>query len=242
MGVKLYTGIVLQVDENRRHLVEHSEEMQQFVKAVIAPGVFLLSHAERPAWERVLAEVGISPLPQTAPTDEDGASSAASSAEFPRIRVADVDRLESGERRVQEEEAPESELLDELQAALDGMQLPAELRRRVEARIADKLVLTPDQLRHAAGSAETEEARGFDYAGKVRLIEAALESSADLLEVVQRPHLDAPESILVRPLELEKHGSDLLLIGEAVPSRESVRIRVRKIGLIRKRRASVFGD
>jgi hypothetical protein len=108
------------------------------------------------------------------------------------------------------------------------------------ARIRKKLILFPEQVRRGMAPREKNEARGIDYSGKVRLIEQALHSGTELLEIIERTTIGDPEKRLIKPEGLDQKSTDLELIGVELPSGREHRIRVRKIALLKKLKGSLY--
>ena len=108
------------------------------------------------------------------------------------------------------------------------------------ARIHRRLVLEDKQLVRPWGRMERSEARGLDFAGKLRIAEQAAASSHDLLEIQQRDGEGQPKSFLVLPKTIERMGKDFLLKGETVDTHEPFSGYVGKMSLVRRIRVSLF--
>ena len=78
------------------------------------------------------------------------------------------------------------------------------------------------------------------YSGKVRLIEQALHSGTELLEIIERTTIGDPEKRLIKPEGLDQKSTDLELVGVELPAGTEHRIRVRKIALLRKLKGSLY--
>ncbi len=141
-------------------------------------------------------------------------------------------------------ERPDTErrdsFLNSLLEELEAMHLPKEQAKELEDRIRKKLIIRKDQLRYKSFRSEKTEAKGLDYLGKVRLIEQTLAGSYDLLEILERTPKGLPKRSLVKPVKLDKSGSDLVLHGTVLPEGEEVSMRVRKIGYLRRVKGSIF--
>ena len=124
--------------------------------------------------------------------------------------------------------------------ALERLNPPESLYRDLSTQIEKKLILYPAQLKNPVHEPSASEARGVDYAGKVRIIQQSLQSENTLLELIERTAQGKPARHLLRPTKLEKSGHDLVLIGEELPGEKSIRIRVEKIGYVKKWRNSLF--
>lgn len=258
-SIALYEGVVLVADEKRRFLVEHSQRIQPFIVRRLAPGVYLLDPRDRSAWEEVLRDEGIEMLPR-----------AASDSETPLLpsRLL-VPASPSPERAtpknlelfaLQDEPAPPdatngeapaempdaAEIERDLQRALDALETQRDKREEIAERIKRKLIVHPSQISPHITRGERMEAKGLDYTGKVRLIEQVLQDQrggrrGESLEIVRRTPRGAPSRSIVRPVDLEKSGTQLILVGFTVPDEHEVRIPVSKMVLVRKLKGTLFG-
>lgn len=263
-SVGTYDGTVLIADEQRRHLIEHSEKVAPFIRRTLAPGVYLLDPSKRMSWEDALRSVGITLLPRSPLRSSD--ASAQGARTLPGRAGLGANRRGAGRPDAAADnlelfdlELDLPSLLDavredptdvesELMATLEGMELPADKHEELAQRIRRRLIIQPAQINPHVTRGERTEAKGLDYVGKVRLIEQVLKrrsgpqaSPGDYLEIIQRTSKGAPERLLIRPRELGKAGNQLVLVGVSIPDDREVRIPVSKIGIVRKLRGSLFG-
>jgi len=262
-SVTLTEGVVLTADENRRHLIEHSSELQPFIHRTLAPGIYLLSHHERDRWEKALETAGIEMVPEIQSFESSrpkaagpkqgaaprfAAASSRTNVPFERglLHGAAVD-VPWKEHDFDDEAKPlparqsqtiQKQLLDELAEREFG----PEQHQEIALRIRHKLVFSTAQMHAGLSRRERTEAKGLDYLGKVRLIEQALQSKGSYLEVVERAADGEPHRRLVRPDSLEKSGTNLILFGRILPEGEQVQILVHKIGLVRKLRGTLISQ
>jgi hypothetical protein len=82
-------------------------------------------------------------------------------------------------------------------------------------------------------------AKGLDYRGKLRLAEAAMSGRDERLAVTLAVG-NSIETFLVLPKKLEKDGDDHVLVGLTLPEEEEVRYKIRKIGFLKRIKASLF--
>lgn len=237
-GVALHRGIVLTADPERRHLIEHSAAVRPWIRKTLAPGVYLLDENAVTEWSRALTRSGIDPVPQIQEARTSSVTPAFRRFGKPVILSypASHPRPDGGGERGE----ASADLVEELNSQLDRLEIPADLSSELRARIAKKLILFPNQLEQSQPRAEKNEAKGLDYVGKVRLVEQALKSGSDLLEILERTSNGTTRRLLVRPSDLKKSGNDLVLQAHTLPENEQVQIRVRKIGLVRKLKSSLY--
>ncbi|MDR1443852.1 MAG: hypothetical protein LBI94_03125 [Treponema sp.] len=133
-------------------------------------------------------------------------------------------------------------LKERFRRALTNCRLAAAERNELASRIERRLVLTESQLSSASIRGEKLEARDLDYVGKASIAKQALASRFPV-EVLW-PAADGEQRITGIPLALEKSGGESILVmgdsrgGDA--SRDTVRIPLGKISLLRRIKKSMF--
>ena len=241
-SVRLFRGVVLTVERGRRYAVEHSEAVRHLIQRELAPGVYLIDEVDVDTLQSALAGAGIELVPELTtrtrrrPTPEQGTPTAPNQTRPAAVTLM----LNSGRTGTQPSRSGGTPgWLDEIRSRLDATSLTEEQRRELAGRIGAKLILTPDQIRAESLKLEKTEARGIDYVGKVRIIEQAIRMSSSLLEIVERAVDGSPHRRLIGPVELEKRGGELVLIGEELPDRVRIELLVRKLGLVRRLRSGL---
>jgi hypothetical protein len=114
--------------------------------------------------------------------------------------------------------------------------------KELSERIERRLILTPDQLASAEARPERIEASGLDYLGKVHIVERALRTSGDRLEVLYRLPGADPVRALLRPVRLEKTEKGLVLEAENLGTGGPARVPLGSVSSVRRMRASLFGE
>ena len=262
-GVSLYEGIILEVDEERSHLVDHTPGLQEHILHSFGGGLYLLDPSTVDEWTRALEKSGIEPVP---PIHRPGSETRAETAQQPGPPLASIYAAElrnelredeSDEARSPLSAAPGSpsrhpafssaqekldadELYEELRRAAEPLSLSENQRRELQQYIDHKLLLFPEQVGRHMLSDETTEARGIDYSGKVRIVEQSVSHEFDLLEIVQRMPAGKPKRMLLRPERLERGEKELYLNGRELPHGEVQRIPVGKISYVKRWKSSLF--
>lgn len=241
-SIRLYRGVVLQVQEARRFTVEHSPAVQELIVQELAPGTYLIDESDVPELQQALADAGVELVPELPPADPAGfipwhetESSAPLESRIHRVAAVVAESVDQKPSKLRTSSA----LRKELEDALAERKIPAEQRQELTERIQKKLIISPAQLTSAALKAERTEAKGLDYSGKVRVIEQSL-SNCEYLEVIERTASGAPHRSLVEPHKLEKRENELILHGEELPDRKAVELQVSKLSLVRRLRAALF--
>ncbi|MBI9099711.1 MAG: helicase-associated domain-containing protein [Spirochaetaceae bacterium] len=235
--VRLYSGVVLKVSDDKKMLVEKTAFLKPYILENLAPGVYLLDPEQEKQWMEALGELSISPLPASGDT-----SGEESEAFIPEIKHYDFEsmgkRVKWSVQKVKEDRLLESHK-ESLLRKLNSSGIKGDERKEIEARIKRKLIILESQISRGIIRPEITEAKGMNFQGKVRLIESALLNSSDRLELNHYTQ-DGVETILVQPIELLKEEKERTLIGKILPDEEMIRIKVSKISKVKKIRSSLF--
>ncbi len=242
-SIRVFRGTVIVADENRRHLFEHDKRICDLVERELAPGVYLVRSRAMDEIRRLLRAAGVDPAPRPVLIDRSEDTDAEAALRVPRLENLPEEAMLS--RAALGGSSPAASAFDgkryrETVIGLVGDALSKEQLAELDDRIARKLILAPHQVRDLRPAAEVVEAKGFDFLGKIRLIEQTLAAGDDLLEIVSGGE-EKPATITVKPDSLEKEGTDLVLICTTLADGARMRIRVRSVGLLRRRRGSVLG-
>ncbi len=240
-SVRVFSGLVLLVDEDRRHLVEHSSRMAELIASVPAPGVYLLHTDDHDAIEKALQNCGIDHKPAAENARRQDTHSPDSDDFLRRLHILRREKMTIPLREKPGRTEHTMDVRKELFDKLDSMKLSNEVRQELIRVIEKGLILHTGQLEyHAASPRERQEAKGFDYLGKVRIVEQALSRNDLILEITTRSSEGNTAKHLVRPIELQKSGSDLILICAILPDQKEVEFRVRSLSLVRSVRGSHY--
>jgi hypothetical protein len=251
-SLRLYRGFVLVADERQRPIIERSAALGSLVAERLAPGVYFLSAASAEEAEALLSAAGLEAPPLIFSS---GASSPASAFMAPdagsedspslareRIEaIGSLVALPAGEVAVPRKPDPEPRLA-ELRHYLTASSRSEEARRELADRIERRLVLTERQIAESDPHPERLEASGLDYMGKVRVVERALRSAGDRLEVLYRLPGAEPVRALLRPVKLDKNDKGLVLEAEDLGTGGPTRVPLGSVSTVRRLRASLFGE
>ena len=241
-SVSLYHGYVLRVDEGRRAMFEKSEFLAPLIRNILAPGVYLLGVGSMEEFQDAVGKAGLDFMPSVGMTPVRHEFS-----RLPPLRIgggasalaqdAPVDRRESRDSGSQRSW---SRLADDLRSRLAELKLPQDLNEALLLRIDRRIILNPSQLDPESVRIEKVEAKGMDFLGKVRIAEHAL-ASGSLLEIKMEEKDDA-QVFLGRPLSTEKKRGDVAISLAIEPSGELVTLSLSRAALVRRIRASIFGE
>jgi hypothetical protein len=263
-SLRLYRGFTLIADARLQPIIERSGALGKIVAERLAPGVYFLSAVTSEEAAAALAAAGLDVPPLTQggsspgwrSSDIAGESGApwptsASSEPGARSRIESlrdsVSILRRGESSVDGDVAhgmrlnPERRLA-ELRAYLMSSGRSEEERRELSDRIERRLVLTERQIAQSDPKPERLEAGGLDYLGKVRIVERALRTVGDRLEVLYRLPGAEPVRALLRPVRLDKNEKGLVLEAEDLGTGGPARVPLGAVSTVRRVRASLFGE
>ncbi len=236
-SLRLWRGTVLSVDEDRRHLIEHTEHFGRAVLHELGAGIWLVRDDLLDAWSRELEQKGLPPLPEITSDKEWGRPWT-----FSHWQLASPP--DAPPRAWQTPVAPRvtsrPTLIDDLLNRLEELRFAPDEKEEWRARILRRTVLTPTQLQHPLGRGERSEAKGLDYGGKLRLAELAVASPADLLEVAYRGGDGETAVKLVRPVRLERQDGETLLHAEEFESRRPFQAWISRLSQVRKIKGSLL--
>ncbi len=243
-GIALFEGIILKVDEERMHLVEHSPALQPYLLHSFGRGLYLLDPDSTDVWRSILEKSGIDPLPPIRRARERKPKVS------PPLRLEEEpDIYLTPQPRYQRDVSPQEksacsvrgeELKEKLRSTMEKQKLSEKSRRVIDSYIEHKLILFPEQVGAHLIEDELTEARGLDYTGKVRIIEESVSKNFELLEIVLRMQAGKPKRMLLRPQKLERGERELYLHGFRLPHGEAEKIPVGKISYVKRWKNSLF--
>lgn len=204
----LYNGYILKVSKENISLVENNPKIRHLIKEKLTEGIYLLS---------VSSEAELIGFMKDSSLDFMGnirtSTVFAEVSTFPLLRPAQSLVIRnSGEI---DEKNGNSELTLQLEAILEKMDLQKQVKENLMNKIRNKKIVSEAQLKTTSIRTEILETDGMDYAGKVHLIEAAIDNS-ELIEI-QIPSTNSENgqtkfvSFVGKPLHLIKNEREVLL-------------------------------
>ena len=233
--VKIYEGIILSVNEDKKVIIEHLQNLQVYIKKELAPGIYLMDPENIKDWKIIIENAGINvPLIQKA-----NAANEENTILYSPGILKNSDFLQIP---VMTNKIPVTEFkfMDELNKKLDSLDLSREESNGFKIRIGKKLILYPEQIQHGNIRTEKTEASGMDYTGKIRLIERAINSKSELLEISFGNPIEKITTYLVKPDNLDKTSKDLILNAITLPEENSIQLIVRKMSKVKRLKSSLF--
>ena len=242
-SLRFHDGVILEADEDRRHIIEHAAGVRALISREFAPGIYLVRRSDVAALQAELTSAGVDIVPEL-PADQSSDSVAVTlrATMGPELadRTARVSQVLAGVNLASKPGLPyRGEWKAPLLETLKNEPISDEQREELAIRVERKLILFDRQLRPDALRTERTEARGLDYTGKVNVVERAIRGHDSLIETIERNADGTPDRKLIEPIELERKGTELFVVGEELPGRNAVRLPVRKLSLVRRIRAGL---
>ena len=208
----LYKGFVLKVNEKSERVVEKNPNIQPFIHLKLAPGVFLLNIPFDQDESEFIKSSGIEFMGNVkTPVSNNEAIN------YPLIRngtnywLGDFSKnndviLSSDD--VSSADDFKKTLFDKLKS----MELTKQQYEGLSTRISRNVILTEEQLKPETVRMEILEAEGMNYAGKIHLLENAI-NSGDLIEITipDEKNSSVINKILGQPLMILKQANDSLV-------------------------------
>ena len=239
-SLRLGIGVFLEITDSRRELVSETGVLDPYTLSRPAPGLWILKPHEEHRWRTELARIGIDRLPPLpSPPPIPPGQAAKTPSRIPRAHTPEREpRLAPANWNHQPLDNPEKRL-----AALAAHPAVDTLsegeRREFTERLERRTILMPRQIRPGAWRDETAEAKGFDYPGKLRLIEAALSSRNQYLKITVAEGTKLRGTTIL-PTGIQRSEGEHILSGLTIPDETPAHYKVRKIGLITRFRISLF--
>ena len=232
----IYHGYVLKVSDSNVTFVENNPNIRKYIKEKLSPGIYLLNIPDTADISIFIRNSGLDFMGKINNSYQNEER-----VPFPLLRnginlslAKDSSENQTG-AVVNFSKA--SELLNSLRNELEKMSLSDNQKESLMNRLRSRLILSKEQLEIASVRTEILEADGMDYAGKLRLFEAAMKSQ-DMLEITL-PHYvqDGQYCTWVgKALGITKEYADAIVRFEVQPSADILNVFVSKVTHIRRLR------
>ncbi len=241
--ISMKLGVLFQARGIRLQIIEETGVLDSYSYSRPAEGLWLLDPGEENQWRAALNGIGIDRLPPLLTASGSMAVTADSiSDSAPPYLLWNGDSISPAlcayswsKTRVQDV----SELMADLKKAGDSVSLSKEEQEAFQERLERRIIIVPEQIRKGSWRFEVMSAKGLDYRGKLRLVEAAMSGRDERLAVTLAVG-NSIETILVLPKKIEKDGEDHILVGLSLPEEEEVHYKIRKIGFLKRIKSSLF--
>lgn len=231
----LYHGYVLKVTEGNITFAENNPKIKKYIKEKLAEGIYLLNIPVDANISSFINESGLDFLGNVKEP-----SFASEYTTFPVLRNGQSLSLlntAGSQDYVKTSAAAADELLKLLQNSLAEADLDLNKKESLEHRIANRMILSEEQMYKASIKTEILEADGMDFAGKVHLIDATIKDE-EMMEI-QMPEADGSGKFFTMvgyPLILAKQPGEAVLRFQVEPTKEIATILVGRITHLRRLR------
>lgn len=234
--VKIYEGIILSVNPDKQIIIQHLQNLQVFIIKELADGIYLMDPDSVKEWRTIIENAGISVpgIQKNSNTREEKITLYKPDSS----KISDIIKIPKNSPS--SVTTNQSIFKDELTTKLKTLKLTSEEHNGFKIRIDKKLILFPDQIQKGNIRTEKTEASGMDYIGKIRLIERAIDSKSELLEVTFGNPIEKLRTYLVKPVDLDKSTEDLLLNAISLPEEDNIQLIVRKMSKVKRLKSSLF--
>lgn len=208
----LYKGFVLKVNEKSERVVEKNPNIQPFIHLKLAPGVFLLNIPFDQDESEFIKSSGIEFMGNVkTPVSNSEAIN------YPLIRNGTNYWLGDFSKNndvilSSDDVSSAGDFKKTLFDKLKSMELTKQQYEGLSTRISRNVILTEEQLKPETVRMEILEAEGMNYAGKIHLLENAI-NSGDLIEITipDEKNSSVINKILGQPLMILKQANDSLV-------------------------------
>jgi len=241
--VTMKLGVVFRAEGIKRQIIEETEALEPYAYSHPGEGIWLLDPSEESQWRAALNGIGIDRLPPLLTAA--GVQSRGSGDQkepLPPFLSWNRESLESLLCSCSWDSPREhdvSELMGSLNKAAESVSLSREEQEAFRERLERRIIIVPEQIRKGSWRYEVMSAKGLDYRGKLRLVEAAMSGRDERLAVTLAVG-SSIETVMVLPKKLEKEGDDHILVGLSLPEEEEIRYKIRKIGFLKRIKSSLF--
>ncbi|MCK5737410.1 MAG: hypothetical protein KAH21_13080, partial [Spirochaetaceae bacterium] len=176
--VTMKLGVVFQAKGARRQIIEETGVLNSYAYSRPGDGLWLLDPGEENQWRAALGSIGIDRLP---PLLTASGALAPSTGELrdsaPPYLIWNKDSQSSILCTYNWENPGENDisgLLTNLKDAAQSVSLSQEEQEAFHERLDRRIIIVPEQIRKGSWRYEVMSAKGLDYRGKLRLVEAAM--------------------------------------------------------------------
>ncbi len=234
---QLFDGVALVVSSPRQVVIDHLENLKPFILSNPAPGVYIFNKEDEKEWSKLLLDAGFPVLAESAGVSDFELEAVSyeklqkTGKHFPEINFIE-------QKQLPQKSSPS--FVKDLKKTMDKQNFSRAEYEDISARIERKLILFPGQLQRALKSRDKAEVGGLDYTGKVRLIQRALDSNRNILEIKSTALPGDSSRILIKPVTINHQEENLVLLAQTLPEEDDIEIPIRKISYVKLLRSSLY--
>lgn len=230
-SARLYLGYVLKVTDSNINFAENNPNIKRYIKEKLGEGIYLLNIPVDHDVNDFIAGSGLEFMGRIRNSQAE-----AEKLPFPVLHAArGITVEEKDDYKINFAAAGDQIKL--LMKTVAEMNLEINQKESISHKIHQRLILSPDHLRHTSIRSEIIEADGMDYSGKLHLLEAALKES-DMVELTI-PEFNSNDKfwkLLGKVKFLSKETGDSIVVFESYPQQDTHHFVLSRITHVRRLR------
>ena len=239
----LYKGYVLKVDEKTARIIENNPNVSHFIQLKLSEGIYLLNIPFDSDISSFIESSGLEFMGNVREPEKNPES-----LDFPLLHEGNsmVQTISAENNGISQENLLElfdegKQVKAELFKKLRSLELKKQYEDALALRIDKGVILSEEQLSSDTVRLEILEADGMNYAGKVRLVENAIQAG-DSLELIMPADREGAvmKSFIGKPISITKHPEDCLLKFQLEPDDEIRFFSISMANRIKLIKTSVF--
>lgn len=252
--IRLIQGTLLVVTPDEIPFLIKSGILRPYIVETLCEGIYILDESQRAEWEKALNSGGIEeiPTPQKLGEKREPVKTEMLTELKDFIQKRLPENSLTWDAKNEKEHSPSRAKIHkrekegihpqekEIIAKIESLNLPPEIKEEYYARLKKRLILTPESVTKPSNKFEKREARGLDFRGKLAIIEHALISQKELLEITLLTSKTTNAPFLIFPKKLTKVKDQQILQGIALDSERFVEIKLDQIKSVRRLLSALF--
>jgi len=231
ISAMVYCGYILKVTGNNISIVENNKKISCHIKEKLAEGVYLLDIPPSKEIKSFLSDSGLEFMGKVKTCEI-----LEEKIPFPLVKKGTA-VVFAYQEKVDTNFSNAAILLNELKSVLNTMELTKEQKENLLNKINQRLIISKNQLLTTSIRTEILEANGTDHAGKLHLIDAAIETG-DSVEIIVPNYNEEGKyfTLIGRPIGLTKQEHDAIVRFELMPNHSIENFLVSKITHLKRMR------
>ena len=240
-SMQIYRGFIMRLDEGAKQEVLKNPVLSTYLGEEIAPGIFVLNVEDDDQLKVLMEKSGYGSSMDYVNSFQNKTSGFFESLDDSRHRISD--EFDTSSLKEQKQVLTGSSFEDRklfaerMTEVLDDLKITDEQKECLVERICKKIVVSPKQLNSGSVRFEIGSAGPMDFAGKVHLVEGAIESVSKIsIEMLES---ETPMTGIPKEIKKSSEGTEIVLLLDDGTEQS---IDVGSAGRIRKIRLNEFRD
>lgn len=229
-SLRVMEGVVLIADEEKQTIIDNSDFLKPYIISHPAPSVYILQPDVNDKWELALNSAGFNHVARFRNVKKN--------INLPFFREEKFETIESSNTTASELTKSNENKLSEIINKIDDQNI---IDSNI-LRMNKKMILNKDQIDNIDYRQEIREAGGLDFNAKKRLIQSAIDSGKDRLELIVASRDTAKKIYTIYPDSIITEDENVMIQGRNYPDNTAFNFPIRKILRVRKIPVSITGD